>query len=567
MPYSLCQPEDLVRHASDALIAIDASKRVLSLNPAAEALTGCPESEAIGRPCCEVLRSSVCGEGCPFESAFLREEQVTTFDVRVEGGAGEQIPVCINSSVLKNEQGTKIGIVESIRDIGHVLGLISERERTKRQLEAVVETSEDAIVAVDLDCAITSFNGAAEKLFCLSREEVLGRQATSICHAEFCPLEVTLRERRALAGSELHLRVADGSEVPVWMRTELLRGQGGEVIGAVVIHRDRREVKQLQARLRDTHGLDRLIGKSACMHDVFERIQQVAPSDSTVLISGESGTGKELVAEILHARSSRWDKTFVKVNCAALPPNLLETELFGHVRGAFTGAASDRIGRFQLAHRGTLFLDEIGDLPLALQVKLLRVLQERQFERVGSTRTETVDIRVIAATNRDLAAMVANREFREDLYYRLNVVPIEMPPLRLHTIDIPLLAEDFLRRLAVRASTPAKQITPQALKLLMDYSWPGNVRELENALEYAAVTTQDDWIRPENLPSHLDMESPKNGGALAAAVDSTEKELLQAALRDAPSSGEAARKLGISRATLWRKMKRLGVSLPKSSSH
>ena len=566
----LYQAEDLLRHASDALIAIDANRRILSMNPSAVALTGYSEAEAAGRDCGEVLGSSICRDGCPFGRAFHGEEQVTTFDVKVHNRAGEEIPVCINTSVLKNDRGEKIGVVESIRDVRHVLKLIAEREEARReaektalQLSAVLETSDDAIIAVDLECRITHFNRAAERLLGYRRGEVLGRPAAEICRGEFCPLEVTLNERQPLPGSELNLRVRDGGIVPVWMKTELLRDPAGEVIGAVVVHRDLREVKSLQKELRGERGMDRLIGKSAVMRDVYRRIEQVAPSEATVLICGESGTGKELVADILHARSRRWDKPLIKVNCAALPEQLLESELFGHVRGAFTGAVSDRAGRFELADGGTIFLDEIGDLPLPLQVKLLRVLQEREFERVGGNRTIKVDIRVIAATNRNLKALVEAGEFREDLYYRLNVVPIEMPPLRSHVEDIPLIAEAFLARLAAKNADRPKRLTPQALKALMDYDWPGNVRELENALEYAVVTSEDDWIVPAELPPHIGAAPAPTTGTLSKAVSSTERELLIAALRGASSTEEAARRLGISRATLWRKMKKLGVSSPR----
>ncbi len=563
----------MIRHAGDALIAVDAKGRILSLNPSAESLTGWLEAEAVGKPCREVLKSSLCEDGCPFDRVFGNEEQITSFDTRVLARSGEEFPVCINTSILKNDHGEKVGIIESIRDIRHILRLIEDREAARkdaekaaRHLEAVLETSDDAIVAVDLNCVITSINAAAEKLFGYTREEILGRPSNELCQAEFCPLEVTLQEKRALAGGELNLRVRDGSVVPVWMKTEFLHGADGEIIGAVAVHRDRREVRHLQEQLRESHGLEGLIGKSAAMKAVYDRIVQVAPTDSSVLIYGESGTGKELVAEILHSRSQRWDKPFIKVNCAALPADLLESELFGHVRGAFTSAVSDRVGRFELAHRGTILLDEIGDVPLPLQVKLLRVLQEREFERVGGTKTIKVDIRILAATNRDLAALVAAGRFRDDLYYRLNVVPIELPPLQAHAEDIPLLAENFLARMATRGQRRPKQLTPKALKTLMDYHWPGNVRELENALEYAVVTSQDDWIQPRDLPPRLLAARESENGTLAAAVSTTEKDLLVAALQTASSSSEAARHLGISRATLWRKMKKFGVSLPKQES-
>jgi PAS domain S-box-containing protein len=591
MPETTYRPEDLVRHATDALVAIDADQKILALNPSAELLTGYKADEALGRPCREVLNGTLCDtDQCPFQIAFHQEKPVTTFDVKLRNRAGESVPVCINTSLLRNAGGEKIGVLQSVRDIRHILTLIDERkqvadqaERAAAQLEAVLETSTDAVIAADLNCQITHFNGAAEQLTGYRREEVMGVHARSICKSEFCPLEVTLDRGAGLQGSEFNYRARDGVAVPVWLKTDLLRDREGRVIGAVAILRDQREVRQLREQFREAHGFDQLVGRSAAMRTVYRLLERVAPTDSTVLITGESGTGKELVADIVHARSSRWDKPFVKVNCAALPENLLETELFGHVRGAFTGAVSDRQGRFQLADTGTIFLDEIGDLPLALQVKLLRVLQERTFEPVGSTKTHKVDLRIIAATNRNLPALVAAGRFREDLYYRLNVVPVELPPLRAHPEDIPLLAESILQRLAPRvmpqpARTPestkgsgaavcrAKQLTPKALRLLMDYVWPGNVRELENALEYAMVASLDDWIRCRDLPARFQSAVQRNSAAtLAVSVSSVEKQALVDALHAAPNTEAAARRLGISRATLWRKMKRLGVSLSEAS--
>ncbi|MDZ7637694.1 MAG: sigma 54-interacting transcriptional regulator [Bryobacterales bacterium] len=601
MPKIAYRSEDLVRHATDALVAIDPQQRILSMNPSAEVLTGYSAAEAVGRPCSEILHGSLCeGTDCPFELAFHQEKPVTTFDVRLWNRSGQSIPVCINTSLLRNAAGEKIGVVESVRDIRHILSLIAERqeaadqaERVALQLEAVLETSTDAVIAVDLNCHITHFNGAAQELTGYRREEVMALHARSICKSEFCPLEVTLEQGAGLAGSEFNFRARDGVAVPVWLKTDLLRDRQHRVIGAVAILRDQREVRQLREQFRDARSFDQLVGKSGGMRAVYRLLERVAPTESTVLITGESGTGKELVADIVHARSSRWDKPFIKVNCAALPENLLETELFGHVRGAFTGAVSDRQGRFQLAHTGTIFLDEIGDLPLPLQVKLLRVLQERTFEPVGSTRTVSVDLRIVAATNRDLPALVAAGRFREDLFYRLNVVPVELPPLREHPEDIPLLAESILQRLAPRTMprppAPAgagpngsgsgaapsgsnlirpKQLTPKALRALMDYAWPGNVRELENALEYALVASLDDWIRCRDLPARFAAQPASSRlDAISASVSQLEKEALIEAVKATPNTEAAARRLGISRATLWRKMKRFGVSSVKQASH
>ena len=259
------------------------------------------------------------------------------------------------------------------------------------------------------------------------------------------------------------------------------------------------EVTALREKLHEQFTFHTILSKSPRMHDVFELIRHVAQTISTVLIFGETGTGKELVARAVHDASPRRGNPFVAVNCAALPESLLESELFGHEKGAFTSAVGQRKGRFELAHGGTIFLDEIGEVPLPMQAKLLRVLQERRFERVGGTQTVEVDVRVIAATNRDLLRLCKEGKFREDLYYRLNVVKIDLPPLHERPEDIPLLAAHFAQKFS-RPGAPPKVISPEAMELLLQHRWPGNIRELENAIERATVTSRDEFIRPENLP-------------------------------------------------------------------
>jgi len=324
-----------------------------------------------------------------------------------------------------------------------------------------------------------------------------------------------------------------------------------------------REVRRLKEQISGRCGFDTLVGKSSTMQRICDRLQQVASSTATVLVTGESGTGKELIAALVHAHSPRWKQPFVKVNCAALPETLLESELFGHVRGAFAGASMDKPGRFELANGGTILLDEISELSLPLQTKVLRVLQEREFERAGGTRAIRADVRVIAATNRNLDQLVESGSFRRDLFYRLSVVPIRIPPLRERPEDIAILAEHFLRRIAVRSKQAMKRVTPAALKLMLGYHWPGNVRELENAMEFAAVSTNDDWLRPEALPERVRDQAGEAGLSNSLALH--ERDIIVQALASARTLSGAARKLNISRPTLWRKMKKLSVSSPDRS--
>jgi two-component system response regulator AtoC len=325
------------------------------------------------------------------------------------------------------------------------------------------------------------------------------------------------------------------------------------------------EVSVLREKLDEQHVFHSILSKSSRMHDVFELIRHVAETTATVLIFGETGTGKELVARAVHDASSRRNLPFVAVNCAALPESLLESELFGHEKGAFTSAVGQRKGRFELAHGGTIFLDEVGEIPLSMQAKLLRVVQERRFERVGGSQTIETDVRVVAATNRDLLRLAKDGKFREDLYYRLNVVKIDLPPLCERAEDIPLLAQHFVQKFS-RPSAPAKTISPEAMEVLIHFRWPGNIRELENAMERACVTSRDDVIRPENLPPDVmkparpkyqlpvDVGRPLTPQLAELTAAFEERYLRRALKRTRAHIGRTARISGLSRRTVAEKL-------------
>ncbi|NJN71160.1 MAG: sigma-54-dependent Fis family transcriptional regulator [Nitrospira sp.] len=345
---------------------------------------------------------------------------------------------------------------------------------------------------------------------------------------------------------------------------------------AAEFHRLRQENHLLRRAVRDQYRLEQLVGVSEPMQQVLEFVQKVADSDSTVMIQGESGTGKELVARMLHFNSLRRDRPLVPVNCGAIPENLLESELFGHEKGAFTGATHARMGRFELAHGGTIFLDEIGELSLPLQVKLLRVLQEREFERVGGNRTIHVDVRIIAATNQDLETMVEEKRFRQDLFYRLNVIPIVIPPLRERRTDIPLLIDHFLTRFNQSKHTQVVGLDDEALRLLTEYDWPGNIRELENMMERLAVLKKQGILSSEDLPQKISRRSiipelkeqfirlSEDGIHLSREVEQYEKHLIMEALKKANGvTARAAQLLHLNRTTLVEKLKRKGVD-PRS---
>ncbi len=338
---------------------------------------------------------------------------------------------------------------------------------------------------------------------------------------------------------------------------QLIMSQAAGVIKRAIAHEE--EIRDLQKRFGSTAEFRGIIGKDPKMQVIYQLIEDVAPTDATVLIQGESGTGKELVARAIHSQSPRSDKPFVVINCSAYPATLLESELFGHEKGAFTGATRQKKGRFELAHGGTVFLDEVGEIPLPAQVRLLRVLQTQKFERLGGEKTMSVDVRVLAATNKNLLEEVKAGAFREDLYYRLNVIPINLPPLRERRNDIPLLARHFLKRFTVEQGKDIRDFSPDAMRLLLGASWPGNVRELENTIEHATVLAKGERIEPGDLPSTL--TAPLDAGP-RTMVDH-EKGLLQDILEECGwNKAQAAKRLGISRSTLYQKIKKYGLVRP-----
>ena len=368
-------------------------------------------------------------------------------------------------------------------------------------------------------------------------------------------LNVASMRDAAFAPQDVELLTQIGNELAIAVENALAFRQIEELKDKLA-----EEKLYLEDEIRTEYDFEEIVGDSPSLKRVLRDVETVAPTDSTVLIHGESGTGKELIARAIHNLSARRERTFVKVNCAAIPTGLIESELFGHEKGAFTGAISQKIGRFELADKGTLFLDEIGDIPLELQPKLLRVLQEREFERLGSTRTVKVDIRLVTATNRDLSQMIASRQFREDLFYRLNVFPITLPPLRERREDIPLLARYFAQKYARRMNRRIETIPSEAMEALTNWNWPGNVREMENLIERAVILTRGAAL---NVP----LAELLHGGAAVKGAPTTleeaEREHILRALRESKwvvggPAGAAAR-LGLKRTTLQSRMAKLGI--------
>jgi PAS domain S-box-containing protein len=568
---------DILRSIPDSVLTIDQDKRIVALNGPAEALTGTKEVTAGGRPCGAVLKSEICDtDRCPFERSFTDGETVTNFNVLMRDATSADVPICINTSPLKNTKGEVVGVVETIRVVSHINRLIEELREQRNKLQAILDSIAEGVFTVDREGRITSLNRTAERILRYPAEEVLGQSCQEVFPSEMCgpdsPLDDTLQVGRQIRDREVLVTDRHGKSIPLCLSTGPFRDETGRTLGAVCTLRDLREIERIAEERRSRAPFTGIIGKHPRIREIFDLVEMIKDSDSTVLLQGESGTGKELFAQALHSLSPRRGHPFVKVSCAALPESLLESELFGHERGAFTGAIKDRKGRFELADKGTIFLDEIGDLSPGVQVKLLRVLQEQEFERIGGTQTIKVDVRVIAATHRDLHKLMHEGKFREDLYYRLNVIPIHIPPLRQRKADIPLLVEFLLDRFAAKGKGKATTVSPRTMAILMDHQWSGNVRELENALEHAMVCSRGNVIEPEALPRSLLTEQAASAphsvrnrqpAGSPAASSASEKETIIRVLQSSRwNRGLAATHLGIDRTTLWRKMRRLGISPP-----
>ncbi|MHB9074847.1 MAG: sigma-54 interaction domain-containing protein [Desulfobaccales bacterium] len=453
-------------------------------------------------------------------------------------------------------------------------------QKINRYWKEIINTMNDGLMVVSPDGTMLMVNQAFEKIVGYSREELIGRSCTMLscdtcanARSEGKGQWCELFEQGAATRKPCLLMRKDGSYVHILKNAAILRDEAGQVLGAVetltdISEMDKRDEKiHHLSKLMDTSGdFHGLVGKSPTMQQVFELTQKAAQSEAPVIIFGESGTGKELVAHAIHALGRRREGPFITCNCAALNESLLESELFGHVKGAFTGAYTHRQGRFEAAHRGDIFLDEVGDIPPAIQVKLLRVLETKQFERVGDHRSIHADARIITATHRDLEALVSAGTFREDLFFRINVIPIHLPPLKGRLEDLPLLVDHFLTRLRQRSGKAISGLTREAMKLLLDHPWPGNVRELKGALEYAFVVAESGLITPDHLPPKLSSRgvSPATPPEARGAPDFDEKTALIDALRQAGGNqSQAAALLKVSRVTVWHRMKKYGIDVHK----
>jgi PAS domain S-box-containing protein len=441
----------------------------------------------------------------------------------------------------------------------------TEKDLTSAEMRMILNSVADGVFTVDDKFIITSFNRAAHEITGVPVTEAIGKPCCEVFRAEICEahcaLKQTILTAKPVANQAVFVLRADGQRVPISISTAVLKDDQGRVLGGVETFRDLTLVEALRKEVEKSFSFEDIISRNEKMREIFNILPDVATSDSTILIEGESGTGKELMAKAIHNLSRRRNKPLVTVNCGAIPDTLLESELFGYKAGAFTGANRDKPGRFAQADGGTIFLDEIGDVSPALQVRLLRVLQDGSFHPLGGTQTLRSDVRVLAATNRDVRAMVQEGKFREDLFYRIQVFRLSLPPLRERKEDIPLLAQHFVDRLNRVKGKDISGLSREALASFMRYDWPGNIRELENAIEHGFILCHGGLIYLRHLPPPV-REVVEHHGDLPSGLTLAEIEarvIREALVRNEGRKIATAAELGIDKTTLWRKIKRLGI--------
>jgi len=556
---------------SDGVIVVDTNLKIISFSEEAERILNLQMNEVTNQTLLGIFSEEI----KQLNSAFADTIKNGNIHSNLVVSLFENRHFSFSLSPLRSVKKEIVGVVVNFRDLDEMTRLMHEVSEKnyeilveRNKLASILNSISDGVFTIDLNWHITSINQAAQKITGYSEKEAVGKECGSLLRGNrcdhYCPMRKTIEEGKPTKNIEVEIQNKKGDRIPISVSTALLRDDKNEIIGAVETFRDMSDIRRLSAELENRFRFDRILGKSKPMQELYELLENVIETDSTVLIQGESGTGKELVARAIHHNSQRRNKPFIAVNCSALSENLLESELFGHEKGAFTGAIQKKLGRFELANGGTLFLDEVADMSPALQVKILRILDEQVFERVGGTKVIRVNVRIITATNKNLYDEVKSNRFREDLFYRLNVVPIGLPPLRERKEDMFLLIQHFIEHFNQKMAKNIHDISPEALEYLTDYAWPGNIRELENAIEHAFVRCREKEILVQHLPKlikYSDQSSYKQTvESLSEPIKRTERGVLLKVLEDVNQNRQkAAQKLGLSKATLWRKMKKHGL--------
>ncbi|MBW2597455.1 MAG: sigma 54-interacting transcriptional regulator [Deltaproteobacteria bacterium] len=448
-------------------------------------------------------------------------------------------------------------------------------ETIKNQTRIILDSIADGVFTVDKDWKIVSYNRAAENITGIRKEEAIGRYCWEVFKASICEQRCSLRQTiesgQSIVNQPIFIVNSKGVRIPVSISTAILKDKKGTMIGGVETFRDLSVIEELRKELTNQHSFLDIISKNKEMKRLFGMLEIISENDTTILLEGESGTGKELFARAIHSLSHRKKGPMITVNCGALPDTLLESELFGYKAGAFTDAKKDKPGRLALAENGTLFLDEIGDISQLLQVRLLRVLQDKVYEPLGSTKSERANVRIVATTNKNLERLVNMGLFRDDLYYRINVIKLVLPPLRNRKEDIPLLIENFINKYSKLCGKEIYGLSPEAMNTLMVYNFPGNIRELENIIEYATVVCKNSLIRIQNLPENLLRAPDSKNNAVTKetsekvfSIETMEKNIiLETLMKNNWNRKATAAQMGIHSSTLWRKIKRLNLKIPE----
>lgn len=557
------QSDLIINAVADGVVTFDDEGIITSFNAGAQQITGWSETEVVGRSCDEMFFGADSVVACPIMERDPDGEPCTVIDQDgyVVDKDGFNIPISVSITPMLDAERVPIGCVQTFRDNTQAL-----------QNKMILDSVADGVFTVDRNWRITSFNLAAEIITGWEREDAVGSFCSDVFHSSICGKNCAIAEALYTGGSVTNRSITiediDGKRKPISISASPLLDVVGNVIGGVETFRDLTVEETLRKQLMQRFTFDEIISKSPAMQRYFDILPDIALSNSTVLILGESGTGKGILAEAVVNSSSRRDKPFISVNCGAIPETLLESELFGYRSGAFTDARKDREGRFAAANGGTIFLDEIGDIPHSLQVKLLRVLEEHVYEPLGSNESIKVDIRVIAATNRDLKRLVDEGAFRDDLYYRLNVVNILLPPLRDRKEDIPLLIEHFIDKFRAEKQKDISGVSDTVMSRLMQHSFPGNIRELENVIEYGFILCPGGLIQEYHLPDSFHLDEPESNfdrglQSDGLSLEQIEKQAILGALqRNKWKKMMTCRELGISKDTLRRKIERYSLENP-----
>lgn len=557
----------------DGIIVIGKDKNIIVFNEAASRITGYSEEEVIGENF-EFLFEKNINEKKFIIDALEKSLSINNFSINITDTKGNLKNVLASINPIKRD-GNILSVVFVFRDTKEMLSLAEEiNEKTlelidqKNKLDAIFNSNIEGIFTIDNDWNITSFNTSAEKITGYKKSEAIGKKCWEIFNSSICRngchMEQTLLLGKAMVDNELEIVQKNGKKIPIRVNSNILINNKNEKIGAVETFLDITEIKNLSAHLNDFFKYENIVGRNKEIKQIISVLESVSQTDTTVLITGESGTGKELAARAIHLNSPRKSGPFIAVNCSAFVESLIESELFGHEKGAFTGAIKTKIGKFELAQGGTLFLDEIGDLSIAVQTKLLRVLETREFERVGGNKIIKMDARIIAATNKNLSEEISKGRFREDLLYRINVINIHLPPLRERMDDLPLIINHFIKTFNQKFNKNIKRFSSSAFDILMEYNWPGNIRELENVIEHSFVLCSEDIIQAECLPKRLREQKFKinisNKSYSKKSFKDAERELIISVLeKNNHNHTKTAKELNINPSTLWRKMKKLGL--------